>query len=148
MTDYQSGDCVDIKSDLQNPLELLALEPFDLIINCSVMEHVKYPILACHNMCKLLKTGGYIYVATHQTYPLHGYKYDYFRFSREALKSLFPATMNMVTLSSSFNGLCQIVPVEKITVWNAVAESYLSVDIVVQKIGETPNHFIYDLEDS
>jgi SAM-dependent methyltransferase len=147
MTDYESGDCVEIVSDLQNPKELLAMEGFDLIINVSVLEHVKYPILACHNMCKLLKPEGYIFLGTHQTFHLHGYKYDYFRFSREALKSLFPPTMNMKVLSSSFANLVQIIPDDKVSIWNYLAEAYLNVDIVVKKIGPTPDTFIFDLQD-
>ena len=38
---------------------------------------------------KALKVGGLIYIQTHQSFPLHGYPHDYFRFSREALASLF-----------------------------------------------------------
>jgi hypothetical protein len=60
-------------------------ERFDVIISCSTFEHLKYPAVAAHEVLKALKVGGVLFVQTHQSFPLHGYPFDYFRFSREAL---------------------------------------------------------------
>ena len=95
---------------------------------------------------KCLNKNGIIFIQTHQSYPLHGYKFDYYRFSKEALISLFPSTMNMKTLSCYFNNLCEIVPHKKLNGWNSVAESYLNVVLISQKIDNTPNEFIYSFE--
>jgi hypothetical protein len=96
---------------------------------------------------KLLSINGIIFIQTHQTYPLHGYKYDYYRFSREALESLFPKTMGMTLLSSYFTHLCMIVPHDRINTWNNVAESYLNVILITKKINKTPENFIYLLNE-
>jgi len=147
MTDYQSGLDVDVVCDLHKTLGIFNNNSFDIIISCSTFEHLKYPQLCGHNLMKMLKIGGIIYIQTHQTYPLHGYKYDYFRFSREALKSIFSKKMNMKTISTIFNGNCLIMPEENIGGWNYVAESYLNVVYVGEKIDETPEEYIYDIDE-
>jgi predicted SAM-dependent methyltransferase len=147
MTDYQGGLDVDVVCDLHKTSGIFDDNYFDIIISCSTFEHLKYPQLCSHNLMKMLKVGGIIYIQTHQTYPLHGYKYDYYRFSREALKSTFSKKMNMKTISTIFNGSCVIIPEENLGGWNDVAESYLNVIYVGEKIDETPEEYIYDIDD-
>jgi len=147
MTDYQSGLDVDVVCDLHKTSGIFNDNFFDIIISCSTFEHLKYPQLCGHNLMKMLNIGGIIYIQTHQTYPLHGYKYDYYRFSREALKSIFSKKMNMKTISTMFTGSCVIIPEENIGGWNDVAESYLNVVYVGEKIDETPEEYIYDIDE-
>lgn len=146
MTDYQEGIDVDVVCDLHKTENVFKNEYFDLILSFSTFEHLKYPQLCAHNLMKLLKINGRILIQTHQTFPLHGYKYDYFRFSREALKSIFSKKMNFNTITSYFTGNCAIIPHNKMNVWNDVAESYLNVVYIGEKIGKTPNEYIYDID--
>jgi SAM-dependent methyltransferase len=146
MSDYQNGVDVDIVCDIHN-IDGVFNDKFDLIICFSVYEHIKYPQLATHNLMKLLNVGGRIYIDTHQTYPLHGYKYDYYRFSREALKSLFSKKMNFQTITSYYHNNCVILPHNNLNNWNDVAESYLHVVYIGEKTDETPNDYIYDIEE-
>jgi len=147
MTDYQHGIDVDILCDLHKINNIFAEESFDLIISCSTFEHLKYPQLCSHNLMKILKIGGRIFIQTHQSYPLHGYKYDYFRFSREAFKSIFSKKMNFTTITSYFTDMCVIIP-HNITInWNNVAESYLNVVYIGEKNDKTPEEYIYDIND-
>jgi hypothetical protein len=148
MTDYQNGIDVDIICDLHKTDNIFEKDSFDLILSFSTFEHLKYPQLCSHNLMKMLKIGGRIFIQTHQTYPLHGYKYDYFRFSREALKSIFSKKMNFVTITSYFNHDCIIIPHNSQTVWNDVAESYLNVVYIGEKSGKTPEEYIYDIDDA
>ena len=146
MTDYQEGIDVDVVCDLHKTAQVFQDETFDLIISFSTFEHLKYPQLCSHNLMKLLKIGGRIVIQTHQTFPLHGYKYDYFRFSREALKAIFSQKMNFKTITSYFNSQCAIVPHTDYGVWNDVAESYLNVVYIGEKTDKTPNTYIYDID--
>jgi len=148
MTDYQGGLDVDIVCDLHNTSGVFDDNCVDIIISCSTFEHLKYPQLCSHNLMKMLNLGGIIFIQTHQTYPLHGYKYDYYRFSREALKSIFSKKMNMKTISSIFNGSCVIMPEGNLCGWNHLAESYLNVIYVGEKIGKTPDEYIYDITET
>jgi hypothetical protein len=145
MSDYQDGIDVDVVCDLHKT-DGVFLDKFDLIVCFSVYEHIKYPQLVSHNLMKLLTVNGRIYIDTHQTYPLHGYKYDYYRFSREALKSLFSNKMGFNTITSYFSRSCAIIPHEKLDGWNDVAESYLHVIYIGEKLIETPNEYIYDID--
>jgi hypothetical protein len=95
---------------------------------------------------KILKIGGRILIETHQTYPLHGYKYDYFRFSREALESIFSNKMNFTKITSYFTNDCVIIPHDKVSDWNNVAESYLNVFYIGEKNNKTPEEYIYDID--
>jgi 2-polyprenyl-3-methyl-5-hydroxy-6-metoxy-1,4-benzoquinol methylase len=147
MTDYQNGIDVDVVCDLHKTDNIFEKESFDLILSFSTFEHLKYPQLCSHNLMKMLKIGGRIFIQTHQTYPLHGYKYDYFRFSREALKSIFSKKMNFITITSYFTHDCVIIPHNTQIVWNDVAESYLNVVYIGEKCGKTPEEYIYDIDD-
>ena len=146
MTDYQNGLDVDIVCDLHKIDGIFERESFDLIISCSTFEHLKYPQLCSHNLMKILKIGGRIYIQTHQTYPLHGYKYDYFRFSRECLKAIFSKKMNFSTIATYFTGDCVIIPHTNVNRWNNLAESYLNVNYIGEKNDKTPEEYIYDIE--
>ena len=146
MTDYHEGIDVDIICDIHKTQGVFDDESFDLILSFSTFEHFKYPQLCSHNLMKMLKIGGRIVIQTHQTFPLHGYKYDYFRFSREALKSIFSNKMNFSTVTSYFSYPCAIVPHTDYGVWNDVAESYLNVFYIGEKNNKTPSEYIYDID--
>ena len=146
MTDYQSGLDVDVKCDLHQINNTFENESFDLILSFSTFEHFKYPQLVSHNLMKILKIGGRILISTHQSFPLHGYKYDYYRFSREAIKSIFSKKMNFITITSYFTHNCVIIPHDNIKTWNDLAESYLNVFYIGEKIDKTPHEYIYDID--
>ena len=146
MTDYQHGIDVDIVCDLHKINGIFEIETFDLILSCSTFEHLKYPQLCSHNLMKILKIGGRIFIQTHQTFPLHGYKYDYFRFSREAIKAIFSKKMNFSTISSYFTNDCVIIPHNNVNSWNYMGESYLNVVYIGEKNNTTPEEYIYDIE--
>ena len=95
---------------------------------------------------KILKVGGRIVISTHQSFPLHGYKYDYYRFSREAIKSIFSKKMNFITITSYFTDSCVIIPHNNMNVWNHLAESYLNVFYIGEKINKTTDEYIYDID--
>jgi hypothetical protein len=146
MTDYQEGLDVDVVCDLHYIENKLQKEYFDLIISCSTFEHLIYPILCSHNLMKLLKIGGRIFIQTHQTFPLHGYKYDYYRFSRECFNSIFSEKMKFKTLNSYFEHPCLVLPHKKIDGWNIFGETYLNIVYIGEKTDKTPNEYIYDIE--
>jgi SAM-dependent methyltransferase len=64
----------------------------DAIICISVLEHVENPILACKELYRVLKPGGYCYVGVpflHCYHPKNGYYKDYWRFTKDTIKLLF-----------------------------------------------------------
>lgn len=129
-TDIMQGDEVDIVCDLQN-INNVTSEKFDGIFCPATLEHIERPWVALYATSQLLKPKGVLYIQTHQTFPLHGYPHDYFRFSRQALETLcFDSGLN--TLKSGYDGPCTITPVGE-CIWNPLAESFLNVTICAIK---------------
>ena len=130
-TDIAPGDGVDIIGDLQR-LHELTTRTFDGIYSVSTLEHVERPWLAIHAMAQLLKTGGAIYLHSHQTFPLHGYPRDYFRFSIDAL-SMMCSDSGLFVVAAEYGAACTITPPPDMAVWDDVAESYLDVMVCAIK---------------
>jgi hypothetical protein len=140
MTDYIEGQDVDIVVDLHKFTTSFPPETVDVIFSASTFEHVKYPWVASHEMMKSLRVGGIVFIQTHQTFPLHGYPYDFYRFSRQALESLFPPEMGMKLHDSWYEFLNYIEGQPK------HIETYSNVCLVVEKAAPTPPTFIYHFQ--
>jgi hypothetical protein len=102
-TDLEDGADVDIVADVHRLSEAVGRERFDVILSCATFEHIKYPSLAAHEVMKALKVGGLLYVMTVQSFPLHAYPSDYFRFSQEALASLFGTQMGLDVVATNYD---------------------------------------------
>ena len=87
--DFEAGQDVDILADIHNMSDIVGRERFDIVISCSTFEHIQYPWIAVVEICRVLKLGGLVFVQTHQTFPVHAYPRDYWRFTCEALETLF-----------------------------------------------------------
>lgn len=88
--DIAAGPNVDIVHDLTEGLGPLKPE-YDLVVCCSVLEHVKNPWKMAETMQALLVDGGRLYLATPWVWRYHKYPDDYWRFSFTGIQLLFPA---------------------------------------------------------
>ncbi|MGE5123683.1 MAG: class I SAM-dependent methyltransferase [Acidobacteriaceae bacterium] len=142
-TDIEAGIDVDIVADLHCLTKVTGEEQFDVIISCSTFEHLKYPHLAAHEVMKALKIGGLLFIQTHQSFPLHAYPSDYFRFSREALAGLFGTRMGFHVIATDYEfPVRHFTPRDK---WLMRGEAYLNVRLLGEKISATPADYIYEL---
>jgi SAM-dependent methyltransferase len=139
-TDFQAGLDVDVVADAHSLSAAFAPESFDAVISFSTFEHLKYPFLAAHEIMKCLKVGGRLFIQTHQTFHLHAYPNDYFRFSTEALAAMFPPQMGF-----SIGGTLHEFPAEIHSVVGTTGPAFLNSCLFGTKIAPTPNAFIYDL---
>lgn len=130
-TDIEGGDGVDIKCDLQR-IDRDQDERFDGVFSPATLEHIERPWVAVIAMANVLKPGGILYIQTHQTFPIHGYPSDYFRFSEEAMKTMC-YDAGLETVSSGYDGPCTITPPPSCKVWNTLAQAYLNVTICAVK---------------
>lgn len=133
MSDVSPGTDVDVVADAHD-LKPFADESFDVVIAVSVWEHLQRPWLAANALARVLKPGGIGYVCTHQTFPLHGYPHDYFRFSREALSLIF-TDAGLSVVSAGYTYRCHIEPPRAVTRWNRASdvESWLNVSAFIRK---------------
>lgn len=88
MADVEEGADVDCVADVHDLPDDWA-NRFDAVVAIAVFEHLERPWIAAKEIRKVLKPGGRCYIATHQTYPIHGYPSDFFRFTKEALTLIF-----------------------------------------------------------
>lgn len=130
-TDIEAGEGVDLVLDLQRLHEEHTGE-FDAIYSVATLEHIERPWVAMYAMGQALKPGGILYLHTHQTFPIHGYPNDYFRFSDSALRTMCYDSQ-LEVLESAYDGPCTIVPPESVEVWNQLAESYLNICVCAQR---------------
>lgn len=142
--DFIAGEDVDVVADIHTLSSVVGHESCDVIISCSTLEHVKYPHLAAHEMMKALRVGGQLFIQTHQTFPLHSYPYDYFRFSREGLAGLFGTKMGFEVIATQYE-----FPAEIHSPWDPQlnqCESFLNVVLFGRKASATPAEYIYELQ--
>jgi SAM-dependent methyltransferase len=143
-TDLQHGADVDVIADAHTLSSTFGRERFDAIISCSTFEHIKYPVLAAHELMKTLKVGGVLFVQTHQAFALHGYPRDYCRFSREALAALFPAAMGFRVITTDYEFPARIY--SRRAVDQHLHAAWLNSLLLGVEEARTPREFSYELE--
>lgn len=145
-SDIRPGADVDIVADVHVLSRAVGEERFDVVISCSSFEHFKYPHLAAHEIMKVLKVGGLLFIQTHHTFPLHAYPYDYFRYSREALSGMFGQEMGFRVIETEYQFPAQIHSEQEPDCHKHPA--YLNVLLLGQKAARTPKEYVYQLDTS
>jgi Methyltransferase domain len=142
-TDIVGGEDVDVVADVHVLSEVVGAERFDVILSASTFEHLKYPTLAAHELMRALKVGGVLFVQTHQSFPLHGYPNDYFRFSQDALASLFGTEMGFEVVATNYD-----FPVRLVSRRDPVGQrmpAFLNTTLWGEKRAPTPDQYRYEL---
>lgn len=129
-TDIEAGIDVDVVADAHALSAVFGKESFDGVISVSVFEHVQRPWIAAKEIFAILKPGGRSFVYTHFAFPLHGYPCDYWRFTREALETIF-VDAGCTIVGSDYENPARIVSEADPDTQNC--EAYTGVRIVVQK---------------
>ncbi len=92
--DMEPGDGVDVVVDFTSgPDEIdstLGGRRFGTIFCLSVLEHCELPFVMAENLTHLLRAGGRLCVSVPFAWRYHGYPRDYWRFTHEGVKKLFP----------------------------------------------------------
>lgn len=92
--DMEDGPGVDIVMDLTEDFEKidagLSGRRFGTIICLSVLEHCEQPFKMTENLTRLLKPQGYMCIGAPFSWKIHGYPSDYWRFTPEGIRKLFP----------------------------------------------------------
>ena len=91
---------------------------------------------------KVLRISGILFIQTHQTYPIHSYPCDCFRYTREGLAALFGTKMGFHVIATDYEFPAKIYA-ERV-VFEDAYPSFLNVRLYGEKIGKTPSEYIYD----
>lgn len=129
LSDVAAGEDVDVVADVHRLPEAWA-DRFDLFVANAVWEHLDRPWIAAREVARALAPNGVFYVATHQTFPLHGYPHDFFRFSKEALRLIFEdAGLHVAHAGYRYRSQIvpptSLVPASQVMAWNEAFPSYI-----------------------
>ena len=130
-TDFMPGLDVDVVADAEHLSATFEPGSIDAVIACSVFEHIRKPWLAVAEIGKVLRPGGRAFVQTHFAFPLHAYPHDYWRFSREALETLFGEDEGFVRRESFYRFPCSIISEQEPA--TIVERAFLNVGIMAEK---------------
>lgn len=123
--DFADGLDVDLVADIHDCPQIPD-GAANAIVCVSVMEHVNRPWIAMPELARTLAPGGRMIVTTHQSFPIHGYPQDYWRFTREAM-ALLGADAGLDVVATAYAYPAKITPPAEVTEWNPAAEVYLNV---------------------
>jgi SAM-dependent methyltransferase len=90
----------DVVGDAHKLSQYFRDEKFDAIFSLSVFEHLAMPWVVAREINRVLETGGITFHSTHFSWPIHERPWDFFRFSDEGLKILFPPVMGYKIIKS------------------------------------------------
>ena len=89
-----AGESVDRVIDMTLPYDqvdsALGGSCFGTIFCLCVLEHCDQPFKMAENLTQLLRLGGKIYISVPFAWKFHGYPSEYWRFTHEGVKKLFP----------------------------------------------------------
>ncbi len=92
--DMEDGSGVDVILDLTEDFEKidakLSGRRFSTIICLSVLEHCDQPFKMAENLTLLLKPKGKVCIGAPFSWKIHAYPNDYWRFTPEGIRMLFP----------------------------------------------------------
>ncbi len=92
--DLEGGPGVDVVMDMAGPFQAvdagLAGGRFGTIFCLSVLEHCRQPFQMAENLTRLLRPGGLLCLSVPFAWKFHGYPSDYWRFTDEGVRTLFP----------------------------------------------------------
>ena len=98
--DFYAGKNVDVVGDAHQLSKYFEAESFDLVISNSCFEHFAMPWQVSHEIVKVLKTGGIVFVETHFSFSSHERPWHFFQFSDKAMEVLFPRAMGIEVIES------------------------------------------------
>lgn len=102
--DCYDGENVDVVGDAHKLSSYFRdEEKFDLILSSAVFEHFHMPWVVAHEIQKLLKVGGYVFVETHFSFSFHEKPWNFFQFSNMGLRALFNTALGFDLIDSGMS---------------------------------------------
>jgi len=90
----------DVVGDAHKLSQYFNDQKFNAVFSLSVFEHLAMPWVVAKEINRILEIGGITYHASHFAFPLHELPWDFYRYSDEGFKALFPSSMGFKVLKS------------------------------------------------
>jgi SAM-dependent methyltransferase len=133
--DLLDGEGVGIVCDAHQLSGRFPRAHFDAAIAVDVLEHCRRPWEVADQLALVLRPGAWLYVHVPQTFPVHGYPGDYWRFTTDALRELFAPDRGWWAVATRHLRLCKVVPLVNDTggTWNFEAPAWLGAEILARR---------------
>jgi hypothetical protein len=109
--DIVAAEGVDVVGDAHELSQHFPPEHFDFVMSVSVFEHLLMPWKVALELNKVMKTGGYCLINSHQVTGVHEMPWDFWRFSDTAWSSLFNARTGFEMIEAGLGQFMQLVTV-------------------------------------
>jgi hypothetical protein len=134
--DVEDGIDVDLVADVHNLSDIINNQnkipkKCDIFISCSTFEHIRNPFKAMEEISKIMNPTSLLFIQTHQSFPLHAYPYDYWRYTIESLSYIVECA-GFKILDAAYEFPCSIVSKESPGTKDAPA--FLNVCCIAEKM--------------
>jgi len=106
--DIHADENTDIVGDAHRLGEYVEAGSFDAVFSMYVLEHLAMPWVVAAEINKVLRQGGRTFHATNQTWPMHAWPWDFFRFSTQGLGVLFSEPVGFRVLESDHSDRVEV----------------------------------------
>jgi SAM-dependent methyltransferase len=139
----------DVVGDAHDLRKHFRRNSFDAVISTAVFEHLIMPWKAVLEINRVLRQGGLVFVMSHQTFPMHGEPWDYFRFSTRAWRALFNRRTGFEILETGQGMPASIVAHQLMehTTYLPDLPAYILTAVLARKIGPTRLRWDVKLDD-
>lgn len=138
-TDLMDGENVDVVADVHQLSSHIEPNSVDALFGLSVVEHVAMPWKMAIELNRVLKVGGRAMFMTHQTWPLHDYPFDFWRFSEQSWNTIFNHHTGFRVVEATMGEESRVLPELQTfdTRFGMDSIGFLSSCVVVEKTGDT-----------
>jgi len=139
----------DVVGDAHDLRKHFGRNSFDAVMSMAVFEHLIMPWKAALEINRVLRPGGVVFVMSHQTFPMHGEPWDYFRFSSRAWRGLFNNKTGFEILETGQGMPASIVAHQLMehTTYLPDLPAYILTAVLARKTGGTKLRWDVDLDD-
>ena len=106
--DLYSGEEVNVVGDAHQLTNYFPANSIDAILSVSVFEHLVFPWKVVLEMNRVLKVGGFVFVATHPAWPQHELPSDFWRYQVAGLTALFIRETGFKIVSATEGLPCKV----------------------------------------
>jgi len=146
--DIIEGDNVDVVGDIHQLSRYFGEDSFDFIYSIATFEHLAMPWKAVLEINKVMSTGGWLYIATHPTWPPHDRPWDFWRYSEEGFQVLLNPLTGFEILECSSGLPCSIVPFGYEPPMRGLYKlrANLGISVIAKKIGQSDRRLAWDVD--
>lgn len=136
--DIMAGPNVDVVGDVHELSKLFPAESFDAVYSTSVFEHIAIPWQVIREIHRILKPGGLVYIGTHHAYPVHELPWDFWRYGRDAFRTIFSPARGFEVLDDGLEWSAVLVKDRQMWTQDQEKDHYLFTVLLAQKTGAWP----------